>query len=219
MSWRNFFRRENYKQIFSFLLIAGLFVFASYLAQQNIESVKSLITKGGVWSLLLYVLVGIIATVFAPLTSVPLIPLVVQVWGVFLTSILSLISWTIGSLGAFWVSRRFGTPIVSKFESVNRIKEIASRVPEEKMFWYLIFLRTTIPVDILSYALGLFTKISWRMFLLTTFIGIIPGAFLFSYVGSLPLQLQIPLVFIGTAVIIYFFNFHIKKTKTYKDID
>lgn len=214
MKWRYLLRRENYKQIFSFLLIAGLFVFASYLAQQNIEEVKSLITRGGAWSLVLYVLAGITATVFAPLTSIPLIPLVVQVWGVFLTSILSLVSWTIGSLGAFWVSRKFGESIVSKFESINRIREIASRVPEEKMFWYLIFLRTTIPVDILSYGLGIFTKISWRMFFLTTFIGIIPATFLFSYVGSLSLQLQIPLVLIGTLVIIYFFNFHIKRTKT-----
>jgi uncharacterized membrane protein YdjX (TVP38/TMEM64 family) len=132
--------------------------------------------------------------------------------GSFLTSILSIISWTIGSLGAFWIARKFGASVVSRMESVDKIREVVSKVPKEKMFWYLIFLRTTIPVDILSYALGLFTNISWRMFSLTTFIGIIPATFLFSYVGSLSLQLQIPLVLIGTIVIIYFFNLHIKKS-------
>jgi uncharacterized membrane protein YdjX (TVP38/TMEM64 family) len=212
MNWIYFFRKENYKQIVSFLLIAGFFVLASYFSQQNVEEVRVLILKGGAWSLVFYVLAGVIAIVVAPLTSIPLIPVVVQVWGVFLTSILTIISWTIGSLGAFWVARKFGAPIVSKIESIDKTKEIASRVPKEKMFWYLIFLRTTIPVDILSYALGLFTNISWRMFSLTTFIGIIPATFLFSYVGSLSLQLQIPLVLIGTIVIIYFFNLHIKKS-------
>jgi uncharacterized membrane protein YdjX (TVP38/TMEM64 family) len=196
----------------SFLLIAGFFVLASYFSQQNVEEVRVLILKGGAWSLVFYVLAGVIAIVVAPLTSIPLIPVVVQVWGVFLTSILTIISWTIGSLGAFWVARKFGAPIVSKIESIDKTKEIASRVPKEKMFWYLIFLRTTIPVDILSYALGLFTNISWRMFFLTTLIGIVPMTFLFSYVGSLSLQLQIPLVLIGTIVIIYFFNLHIKKS-------
>jgi uncharacterized membrane protein YdjX (TVP38/TMEM64 family) len=212
MNWIYFFRKENYKQIVSFLLIAGFFVLASYFSQQNVEEVRVLILKGGAWSLVFYVLAGVIAIVVAPLTSIPLIPVVVQVWGVFLTSILTIISWTIGSLGAFWVARKFGAPIVSKIESIDKTKEIASRVPKEKMFWSLIFLRTTIPVDILSYALGLFTNISWRMFSLTTFIGIIPATFLFSYVGSLSLQLQIPLVLIGTIVIIYFFNLHIKKS-------
>jgi uncharacterized membrane protein YdjX (TVP38/TMEM64 family) len=211
MNWIYFFRKENYKQIVSFLLIAGFFVLASYFSQQNVEEVRVLILKGGAWSLVFYILAGVTATVVAPLTSIPLIPVVVQVWGVFLTSILSIISWTIGSLGAFWIARKFGAPVVSRMESVDKIREVVSKVPKKKIFWYLIFLRITIPTDILSYALGLFTNISWRMFFLTTLIGIVPMTFLFSYVGSLSLQLQIPLVIIGTITIVYFFNFHIRK--------
>jgi uncharacterized membrane protein (UPF0136 family) len=83
MNWIYFFRKENYKQIVSFLLIAGFFVLASYFSQQNVEEVIVLILKGGAWSLVFYVLAGVTATVIAPLTSIPLIPVVVQVWGVF----------------------------------------------------------------------------------------------------------------------------------------
>lgn len=193
------------------LLVVGLFVLVSYLTQRNVEMVRDIISGGGELSILIYILITIIAIVAAPLTSIPLIPLVVQVWGIFLTGVFSVIGWTIGSLGAFWVARKFGVSIVAKIESLKRIRSIANGVPEKKMFWYLIFLRMTIPVDILSYALGLFTDISWKMFFITTFVGVIPLTFLFSYVGSLPVGAQWPFIVLGVAAVIAFFIFHTRK--------
>jgi len=208
-----FYKKDFYSQLPSLLIIIGLFGLVSYFTQENVEIIGEIILKGGNLSVLLYILTTFLAIVAAPLTSIPLIPAVVQVWGIFLTSLFSIIGWTIGSLGAFWIARAFGVSIVSKVESLERIRTVVNRIPRRKMFWYMIFLRLTIPVDILSYALGLFTKVSWKMFLLTTFIGVIPITFLFSYIGLLPMKIQLPLIATGIIIIIIFFLFHSRRTK------
>ena len=204
-------KKETYKQWIPLVFVIVLFVLISYFTQQNTQAIKKIISSGGSLGIFIYILITIIAIVAAPLTSIPLIPLVVQVWGIFLTSIFSIIGWTIGSLGAFWVARTFGVSIVSKIESLEKILVIAKKIPEKKTFWYMIFLRMTIPVDILSYALGLFTNVSWKMFFITTFLGVIPVTFLFAYVGALPIKMQIPLMGAGVVLIIFFFFFQSRR--------
>ena len=48
-----------------------------------------------------------------------------------------------------------------------------------------------VPVDILSYALGLFTDMKTRDFTIATIIGITPFSFVFAYLGSVPFQYQL----------------------------
>lgn len=50
------------------------------------------------------------------------------------------------------------------------------------------------PVDVLSYALGLFSNMSHSAFLLATLLGVTPFAFVFSYLGSLPPGFQLILL-------------------------
>ena len=58
-----------------------------------------------------------------------------------------------------------------------------------------------IPVDILSYALGLFSKIKFWPYVIATFIGVIPVTFLLAYIGSVPFIYQI-LAFLIVGIII-----------------
>jgi uncharacterized membrane protein YdjX (TVP38/TMEM64 family) len=51
-------------------------------------------------------------------------------------------------------------------------------------------LRIAIPVDLLSYALGLFSKVRYRDYALATIIGISPLAFILAYLGTLPFIFQ-----------------------------
>lgn len=48
-----------------------------------------------------------------------------------------------------------------------------------------------VPVDILSYAIGLFASVSLRSYILATFMGITPFAFVFPYAARASLWLQI----------------------------
>ena len=138
-----------------------------------------------------YVVIAVIATVAAPISAGPLIPIAANVWGVAVTAALSILGWTIGSLIAFAIGRRYGLPLAQKFFSVRNLESMHKHIPKEKIFWSVVLLRIMIPVDLLSYALGVFGVLGWRRYTLATIIGITPFAFIFAYLGTLPISYQL----------------------------
>jgi uncharacterized membrane protein YdjX (TVP38/TMEM64 family) len=63
-----------------------------------------------------------------------------------------------------------------------------------------------LPSDLLSYALGLFSSVKLRTFAFATFIGFIPLALIFSYLGVLPPIYQvIGFVVLGLVIILLYF--------------
>ena len=121
----------------------------------------------------------------------PLIPIASNIFGWVLTAILSIIGWTIGALVAFELSRKYGVFLVKKFISLKQIEKYEKLIPEKNIFWGIVFLRIAVPVDILSYVLGLFSHIKFRTYAIATLIGISPAAFIFAYAGTLELRIQI----------------------------
>ena len=110
--------------------------------------------------------------------------------GWMLTGILNIVGWMIGSWIAFIIARKYGVKLVKKFISIEKTHEIENKIPKEHLFWSVVLLRVIIPIDILSYALGLFTKMSTRSYLLATLIGITPFAFIWAYLGGFPFKYQ-----------------------------
>ena len=88
-------------------------------------------------------------------------------------------------------SRRFGKPFVEKVFSLDKLHSFENYFTNKNLFWTVVFLRMIMPVDVLSYALGLFSKIRAKSFFLSTLIGVTPFAFIFSYTGGLSTGLQI----------------------------
>ncbi len=107
-------------------------------------------------SMFLYVFIVIIAVVIAPVSAMPLLPIASNMWGGFIAATLNIIGWTIGALIAFAIARKYGILLVKKLISIGKIEHVQALVPEQNIFWSIVFLRMAIPVDILSYALGLF---------------------------------------------------------------
>jgi len=138
-----------------------------------------------------YVIIAVIATVAAPVSAGPLIPIAANAWGVAITAALSILGWTIGSLVAFAIGRRYGLPLAQKFFSVRNLENMHKHIPQERIFWSVVLLRIMIPVDLLSYALGIFGVLGWRRYTLATIIGITPFAFIFAYLGTLPVSYQL----------------------------
>ncbi len=175
--------------------IATLFIVVSGVAVLYTEGLKAFIYRHETGGALAYIALGIVATVVAPLSSLPFLPLVSLLYGWFLAALFSIISWSIGSYIAFWIARRYGRGIVQRFVSLERVEKIEARIPKERFFWTIVLLRIIIPVDALSYALGLFSTITTREYMLATVVGITPFAFVWAYFGSMsPKQLAIVVV-------------------------
>jgi uncharacterized membrane protein YdjX (TVP38/TMEM64 family) len=195
-----------------FLCVVIFFVAATILAERYENELTELATNDSVLGMLIYTVVSGVAVVVAPVSTLPLIPLAVGIWGWFITGVLSIIGWTIGSQIAFYLARGYGKNLVKKFASLERFTDFEKRFSTKNLFWTIVLLRMTVPVDVLSYALGLFSHMTSRSYFLATIIGITPFAFIFSYLGSLPPGFQF-IMLIEIALLVLLFHF-LQKKKT-----
>jgi len=173
-------------------LIVMSFVVVSYLIQTNPESVEDLVAQIPITDFgTVFVLIVIIGTIFVPLTFLPIIPITTFLYGWVLTGFFILIGQIIGSIIAFGISRKYGLPLVSRIVSMEDIDKYESKLPEGNLFWAIVFIRIALPLDVLSYILGLFGKLRFRIFALATLLGLIPSSFMLAYLGGLELKYQL----------------------------
>ncbi|MDP4038959.1 MAG: VTT domain-containing protein [Candidatus Pacearchaeota archaeon] len=181
---------KQFKSIFIILLIILLFYTTSFLVQEHLDFLEDLIGKSYI-GMALFVLFLIISEVILPLTGIPLIPLASNLWGSFTTAILGIIGWTLGAIIAFEIARKYGKPIVEKLVSKNKIEKVEKLIPEKNIFIAIVLLRIFLPADILSYILGLFSKIKRSTYITATIIGITPFSFILAYIGGISFQTQV----------------------------
>jgi len=189
-------------------VILALFVFLSFIATSYKSEINILAERGGAFGIIAYVFITILAIVIAPISTVPLIPIASGLWGWFMAAILSIIGWAIGAQIAFHLARRFGKPLVAKLISIEKLTRFEKRFSKEHMFWAVVFLRMTIPVDILSYAIGLFSNMKSSIYFFATLIGITPFAFVIAYAGTLTVWLQLTVFLV---VVIIFISWYASK--------
>lgn len=172
------------KEFIGMVIIVVLFIISSILSQQFSAQLQTFVEGYGVYGALFYVLITIGAIVLAPLNTFFLLPVATAIWGPFVAAILSIIGWTLGALIAYFLARTFGHPFVVKFTNLQRLDKVSHALPQKNIFIWIVLARMAIPVDILSYALGLFIVIPYSTYTLATFIGVSPFAFMFAYASD-----------------------------------
>jgi len=183
--------------------LVGLGVFflaAAHFSIRYETELKALMEGAGFWGPVAYVCIGFAATVVAPISSTPLIPIASVLWGPFLAAVLSVIGWTLGAVVAFLIARRLGSQWVSRFAALNKLQRYGASIPEHNLFVTVLVLRIVLPVDLLSYAVGLFSTMRLSSYSLATLLGTLPFAFIFSYATQMPLWIQASIVFAALSV-------------------
>lgn len=185
-------RKNLLKIIIPLLPVFALFVIAAYFAQKYNDALVSLAVSGGNGlGIIIYIAITIASVIVPPFSSAPLIPLAANTWGFFWAGVFSIAGWVLGSMAAFLIARIYGVLFVSKIISLEKIHGIQKLISSKHLFWSVVLLRMVLPVDILSYALGLFSVIGWKKYALATTLGVTPFAFVFAYAGTLPLRYQL----------------------------
>ncbi len=196
----DFFRWASRHYIF--IGLVSLLILSPFLLPSEwIDGAREFIGKAGLLQGLF--ILGVIlffSTVIAPLNTISLVPFASVIFGWQLTSLVCIAAWTIGAVVAFLLSRRFGKRALSFLRILQETEKYSNRVPQELSFLSLIFLRMLIPVDILSYAIGLFTNISLFRYTLATAIGVTPFSIIWSYGGEAALSKQYLALFSAGAV-------------------
>lgn len=203
---------KKYKrEIFAAFIIIVLFVVAGYFSQIYLGTLTDLLGEYGALGMLVYVLGATIATIIAPLSFLPILPVAVALWGSFTAAVLSIGAWSVGAAVAFLLARRYGKPLVGHFVGEQKMNYISGILPKKQLFIAVVFLRMAVPVDLLSYALGLFAVMRFPPYMLATVIGITPFAFVFSYLADFNIWYQIGALAVGVAVIAISFPYMKKR--------
>jgi uncharacterized membrane protein YdjX (TVP38/TMEM64 family) len=177
---------KSQRREYLWLAIVGAALITSIvLVRMHEDSIKSFIDEKPFLGAMLYIALNIVDAVLAPGATLPLIPVAAHAWGPVPAAIVTTVGWTVGSLIAFLIARQWGYPIVKKLTSMERLRQMKKYIPED-LFWSIVVLRLFMPMDIMSYVLGLFTDIGWSRYVIATALGVAPMAFVLAYVGKLP---------------------------------
>lgn len=181
-----------FSQITGILVLILLFIGADILTDTYTHEIGQFIKSYGTWGKLLFITLAVTAVVIPVLSNIFLLPFGTITWGPFLTAVLCITGWWFGSIISFYIAHTYKEWLLTKYTSLRKYEFIDSLIPQEHTSLSLIFLRMTMPVDIMSYGLGLFSKrITWRQNAVTTLIGITPFAFIFSYIGVFKTSTQV----------------------------
>jgi len=157
------------------------FVGSAQLSQLNSGFLQSLTQQVGIAGILWYIGLLIASVVVSPVSTGFLLPVAANSWGPFLAAIFSIIGWGSGAIIAFVIARKYGERLVGHFGPVKKMRAVEAAIPRKNVFLYVVLLRVAFPVELLSYALGIFSSMKFWPYFFSTLIGITPFSFLFSY--------------------------------------
>ncbi|MCB9811699.1 TVP38/TMEM64 family protein [Candidatus Nomurabacteria bacterium] len=185
-----------------FVLVCTLLL----LFTEPVAYMKTLVSGMNAVSYISYVLMLTLAIVLMPLTVMPLIPVASAVMGPFATALLSIVGWTLGGVLAFLIARYVGRPALERFVNLGTLDELTARIPQNSRFMVIVLLRLTLPVDIVSYAIGFTSSVSLLEYTLATLVGVTWFSFAFAYLGDALLTGNKPLLIelTGASLLIFF---------------
>jgi uncharacterized membrane protein YdjX (TVP38/TMEM64 family) len=196
----------------SLAIVGAVLIAAILLVRTYAGAIKVFIDQHPFWGVFLYVLLNIADAVIAPGATLPLIPIAVHAWGRVAAALVTTVGWTAGSLIAFLIARQWGAPIVKKLTSMERLRRMKHYIPKD-LFWSITLLRLVMPMDVISYALGLFTDIGWAKYVGATALGLTPSAFVLAYVGKRPHAYEIIAAGVGIVIVGIYVVFVRRRTR------
>jgi uncharacterized membrane protein YdjX (TVP38/TMEM64 family) len=166
--------------------VVALFAAGLWLARLYAGPISEALAAHSMLGIALFFLSSAVAVLLPMLTNLPLVPLAVLAWGPGWTALILLLGWVVGAGLSFALGRHAQATILRHFPSVRRHAQIDRLIHPQHRQLSLIMLRMTFPVDVLSYALGLFSRRTTLLENITsTAMGGAPFAILFSWFPTL----------------------------------
>ncbi len=172
----------------------GLIVISCVLVLAEFSGLRDFVTSGdlaatiakaGPLAPIIFMAVYALASIlFIPGTPLTLIG--GALFGPLLGTVYVVLGATVGALGAFLLSRYFGGSLISSGtgQIVKRLRSYDKRLSDNGfMTVFVLRLIPLFPFNGLNFGLGL-TRINLWVYVLATFIGIMPGTFAYVYFGS-----------------------------------
>ncbi|MGD8561176.1 MAG: TVP38/TMEM64 family protein [Desulfarculaceae bacterium] len=156
-----------------------------WLLLQDKEAFRQRIDSYGVWAPAVFILFQVVQVLFSPIPGELVGAIGGYVFDWFPALVYSTLGLALGSWINFFVARLLGQPFVERLippKMMDRISGIMRR--QGVIVSLILFLIPGFPKDYYCYFLGL-TPISWRVFMVISSVGRIPGTLVLSVQGAL----------------------------------
>lgn len=168
------------------VFVALLFAAGLWLARRYAGPISDTLQTHAVLGVLVFFVSSAVAVLLPLASNLPLMPLAVLAWGPWWSALLLLAGWATGSALSFVLARHARGLILRRFPSVLRHAQIDRLIHPQHRMASLVMLRMSFPVDVLSYALGLFSPRTRLVdTVVSTTIGAAPFALLFALFPTL----------------------------------
>lgn len=150
-----------------------------------------------------------LSVLLGPLSSAPVVPVAIVLWGKIIALCLMLVGWVSGAAVSYFIGEHAGYPIVARLLSKRRLDEWLRRVSREATFFLALMFRLALPAET-GYVFGLI-RYPFLKFLLITLVVEIPTGLGLIFIGdafvtqNLPLFLSLMVLglgVLGTAIVI-----------------
>lgn len=188
---------------FAIIIILALFFWFSFKLQGILS--RTLLYSGyfinnhPFLSIIAFVLLAAISTIFSFFSSVFLVPFAINSWGNLITSSLLVFGWFLGGVTAYFIGKYLGRKIASYFISSEKITYYENLISNKMRFHLILLFRLVIPDEIPSYLLGIL-RYDFLKYSLITFLVQLPVAFGAVYASKLFIERKI-LMFLGFMVV------------------
>lgn len=174
------------------LWVLLLFAAGLWAARQFASPLQQMLQAHAAAGVIVFVASSALAVLVPLASNLPLVPLAVLAWGPWWTALLLLLGWLAGASASFVLARRAGAWMLRRFPSVRRHADIDRLIHPRHRLASLVALRMTFPVDVLSYALGLFSRsTTLAEVVVSTLAGAAPFALLFAWFPALSTDAQV----------------------------
>lgn len=181
--------------------VVALFAVALVLARMYSAPIQDMLHAHPRLAILIFATTSVVAVLMPVLSNLPLVPLAVLAWGPVWTAWLLLAGWVVGAVISFMLARHARELILRHFPSATRHADIDRLIHPRHRLVSLVLLRMSFPVDVLSYALGLFSRrTTVTENAVSTALGAAPFAFLFALFPTLTATAQV-IVFVGSTLV------------------
>ena len=184
LSWKRI--RSNKKRslvVITFVALIYLCFFTPLRTVFEPKLFKSFITQYEGYVELIFIAIYTVVTVIGiPGTVLTIVG--GSLFGLWSGTFISIISATLGALFAFWAARYLLQNYAQrKFKTNKKLAQYQAAVLDQPFYFVLTTRLIPIsPYNLVNYLFGL-TSINWLDYIFATFIGVIPGSFVYSWIG------------------------------------
>lgn len=167
------------------IVLAFLFWYSSVLQKEFyliVDIFNELVIQNEILAVFIFILLAVAAALISPLTSIPLVPIAVVIWGSVPTTVFLLSGWIIGDTISYFVGRYLGYKAVCYFVSAEKIDELSSTIKKHTTFFKGLLLRLVLPAE-LGYAFGII-RYNFLSYLLLTLLAELPFAIISTYASE-----------------------------------